>query len=140
MTLYALIPLWFFYALLGTVGVLLALAVHQHRARLIEAGRSLVAKNDALWTGPWRPLLLPAVLLLLVNLVPLALSVFFGACGVAYADRVWTPEQIRWAGGLVPAYELSRTLILSEYLGTAGLLLGSGVLRLISRIIRKMRS
>ena len=140
MTQYVLIPLWFFYGLLGIGGVLFALADPRYRAPLIGAARTLVAKNDALWTGPWRPLLPLAFLALLVNVVPLALSAFFGACGVIHAHQVWTAEQIRWAGGLVPAYELSRTLILSEYLGTAGLLFGSGVLRLISRIIEKMRS
>lgn len=107
---------------------------------LVAKTRGLIAKNDALWTGRGGTLAVLAALALLVNTLPLALLIRFGTYGAACAAVTWTAEQVRWAGWLLPLYEVSCTLILAEFFGLAGVIGISGLLRLGSIIHTKMRS
>lgn len=140
MTLIIALPLWAPVALFGT-GVL-AVLLAQQRHRLLPLLRRLVAANDALWSGSGRVLAIAAGVLL-VNAAPLALVTHFGTYGAACAGFIWTTEQIRWAGWLIPAYEFSQSLIVGEFLGLAALLGTSAILRLVSlahQLYCKMRS
>jgi len=79
------------------------------------------------WCIPASLLLSAAMIIYLVALVT-----HFGTYRAACAGFIWTTEQIRWAGWLIPAYEFSHTLIVGEFLGLAALLGTSAILRLVS--------